>query len=135
MAGNFSRGVTLIELMVVMGVIGIILLVGAPLYQDYIAAARTAVLNDNIQTIRVMQDERRRDLGEYVEGDYVPGGSTTLTTRLGWTPRTDSDDVTYQVLCATDGANAGECSRTSGYTVTATHSDVPSDPVSRTFNP
>ncbi len=135
MTRKLLLGVSLIELMVVMGVIGIILLIGAPLYQDYIAAARTSVLNDNIQTIRVMQDECRRDLGEYVEGDYVPEGTTTLTTLLGWTPRTDSDDVTYQVVCVTAGANAGECARTSGYTVTATHSEAPSDPVSRTFNP
>jgi len=142
MVKQFSGGLTLIELMITSAVIGIIIALALPAYQDYIATARESVLNDNIQTIRLMQDERRRDSGEYVEGDYVPGGSTTLSTRLGWIPRTtkkadgtDYDFVTYEVECITDGAIAGECARTSGYTVTATHSEAAGAPVIRTYSP
>ena len=125
----------MIELMIVVAVIGIIAALALPAYQDYISTARESVLNDNIQTIRLMQDERRRNSGEYVEGDYIPGGSTTLSARLGWTPRTTRDVVTYEVECITDGTVAGECTRTSGYIVTAIHSEATGDPVIRTYNP
>lgn len=130
-----QQGVTLIELMVTVAIIGIIAAVAMPMYSDYIATARTAVLQDNIQTIRLMQQERRMSFGEFVEGTYAPGGATTLTTRLDWEPRSDADLITYVVTCTTDGAKAGECARNSGYTVTATHVDAPTEPVTRSFLP
>ncbi|MBT4162281.1 MAG: type II secretion system protein [Gammaproteobacteria bacterium] len=130
-----QSGFTLIELMVSVAIVGIIAAVAMPIYQDYVENARVAVLQDNIQTIRLMQDERRRARGEFAEGDYVPGGSQTLTTRLGWTPGTSSDLVTYAVTCVTDGATAGECTRASGYSVTATHAQSPDNPITQSFSP
>ena len=130
-----SAGFSLIELMVTVAIIGILAAVSLPMYQDYMATARIGVLQDNIQTIRLMQDGRRQSRGEYAEGSYIPGGSTTLTTNLGWSPRTEADLISYVVTCAVDGAKAGECARTSGYTVTATHAAAPSEPVARTYTP
>ena len=137
MVKQFSGGFTLIELMITAAVISILAVIALPLYRDYVATARVSVLKDSIQTIRLLQDERRRDLGEYVEGDYFPdyGEPKTLSARLGWEPRATRDVVTYRVVCITDGAIAGECERTSGYTVTATHSAATGDPVIRTYNP
>ena len=136
-SNQLTQGMSLIEVMIVISIMAIVLLIAFPNYQNYVQSARISVLNGNIQSIRLMQDERRNDLGEYIEGEYVPGGTSTLTSRLGWAPRTDADLVTYRVLCTTDSSNStdGECARSSGYTVTATHSDAPSEPVSRTFNP
>jgi prepilin-type N-terminal cleavage/methylation domain-containing protein len=130
-----QQGFTLIELMITVAIIGILAAVALPAYQDYQSNARIGVMQDNIQTIRLMQQDRRQSRGEFAEGTYAPGGATTLTTNLGWTPRTQSDVITYVVECATDGATAGECARTSGYTVTATHADDPSAPVTKTYNP
>ena len=135
MNGRTEQGFTLIELMITVAIVGILAAVALPAYQDYQANARIGVMQDNIQTIRLMQQDRRQSRGEFVEGTYAPGGATTLTTRLGWSPRTEADLITYVVECATDGATAGECARASGYTVTATHSDDPSSPVTKTFNP
>ena len=146
MAKRISIGFTLIELMITVAVISIITAVALPLYREYMESARRSALNDNIQTIRLMQEERRIDLGQYVEGAYDPrpGGARTLNARLGWEPRKNRDVVEYEVVCITDGAIAGECDRTSGYRVTATYLEVTgdpaqylatSDPVTRSFNP
>ena len=143
---KIPRGFTLIELMITVAVISIIAAIALPFYSDYIESARKSVLTDNIQKIRLMQDERRIDLGEYVEGVYDPrpGGVKTLTTRLGWDPRKNRNAVKYELFCISDGAVAGECARTSGYSVTATYYEVTGDPeqyietgdqVSRSFVP
>ena len=126
----------MVELMITVVVISIIIGLGLPFYRDYIESARIAALNDNIQTIRLMQDERRTDLGEYVEGIYdpTPGGARTLSARLGWDPRKNRDVVRYNLVCITDGAIPGECARNSGYSVTATYIET-GDQISRNFGP
>ncbi len=130
-----QKGFSLIELMITTVIVGILAAIAIPLYTDYQASARAGVSQANIQSIHLLQQDRRREFGEYVEGTYVPGGATTLTTMLGWEPRTVSDQITYVVTCATDGAEAGECSRTSAYTVVATHANAPSEAITKTFSP
>lgn len=124
-----NRGFSLIELMIAVAVIGITAAIALPMYNDYLATARISVMTDNIQTIRLMQEERRRSRGEYVEGAYIPGGTTSLTANLGWSPRASVDEISYAVNCDTDGAIAGECARLSGYSVVATHASAPTAPI------
>ena len=135
MKAQTQTGFSLIELMITLAIVGILSAIAIPFYSEYQVSARAGLLQSNIRSIHLLQLERRREFGEYVEGSYVPGGATTLTTRLGWTPGTSVDQISYVVTCATDGTQAGECARTSAYTVVATHSDAPSEAVTMTFTP
>ncbi len=53
----FSRGFTLIELMVVMAIVSILLAIAVPVYQKSIVRAKESVLRNNIFTLRSMIDE------------------------------------------------------------------------------
>jgi len=132
-----QSGFSLIELMIVLAIVGIMTAIAIPFYSDYQANARAGVSQSNIQSIHLLQRDRRREFGEYVQGNYVLGGDVTLSSRLGWDPGTGADQISYVVTCATRGVTAGECARSSAYTVVATHVNAPSGeaPVARTFAP
>lgn len=130
-----SRGITLIELMVAVGILGIVVAIAVPAYQDYVTSARVGVMRDNIQTIRLFQDEYRLQNRAYISGTYDPADpndANGLKARLDWSPRTTEDPITYVVTCGTV-ATAPECTVGGGYYVTATHEDYPGDPVCLAF--
>ncbi len=129
-----TRGFTLIELMIAVGILGIITAIAFPMYTDYVENARVSVMRDGIQSIRIFQEDRKLREGEFVEGTYDPSNPDAaggLKAVLGWEPRTSQDVITYVVACTTDGTSP-ECARNSGYTVTATHAEG-GDPVVVTF--
>ena len=130
-----NRGVTLIELMIAVAIIGIIAAGALPMYNDQFVTARSSVMVSNIQSIHLFQEERRLDRGEYLEGTYSPASPTIgLAASLNQSPNTDADLITFVVVWATDGATSPECARGSGYAITATHANS-GDDVVRIFSP
>jgi prepilin-type N-terminal cleavage/methylation domain-containing protein len=118
------QGLTLIEMMIVLAVVGVVSAIAIPLYQGYLSTARADVMFYNIATIDLLQDDRWVDEGEFIQGTYNPAdpdAATGLKTILGWSPGSDPGGYSYVIVCTVVSAAPPECTRASGYTVTATH--------------
>ena len=129
------KGFTLIELMIVISVVGVLSAIGVPLYQGYLSTARADVMTYNIGTIDLFQDDRWVDEGEFIQGTYNPAdpdAASGLKTVLGWSPGSEVGDYSYVVACTVVSAAPPECTRASGYTVTATHAGT-GESLARTF--
>jgi len=118
------KGFSLIELMMALGVLGVILAIALPLYTDYMNTARLGVMSNNIETIRLFEEDYQLSEGTYIDGTYDPADPDAaggLKAVLGWEPRTQNDSITYVV----DNASA------SGFRVTAT--DDTGETVTKTY--
>jgi len=113
--GSFRKigGFSLIELMVTVGVIGIVAAIAMPMYTNYMQTASEGVMSNNIETIRLFEEDYKLSEGVYLAGTYDPADPDAaggLKAKLGWEPRTDQNTITYVV----DNVSA------SGFRVTAT---------------
>ena len=109
-----SRGFTLIELMIVVGILAIIAAIAIPSYTGYITTSRQSAAAANAQPLRLAEEDYWLDNGTYVAGSWIPDGAKTLETgALGWRPDGDDGDFDYQVTIS--GTNSA--------TITVTHRD------------
>lgn len=109
-----KQGVTLIEVMIVVAIVGILAAVAIPAYNDYIIRSRRSDAFTALETVRAAQEMYRSEKGFYASG-FVEGGATVLpgcsTTMAG-----DNYDIaidrtsitTYAAIASSKNKQAGD---------------------------
>ncbi len=84
-----DRGFTLIEIIIVLGIIGLLVGVGLPTYKSATVKAREAVLHENLYILRKLIDQYAQDKGKYpaslqtlVQDSYIRAIPVDPMTRL-----------------------------------------------------
>ena len=122
-ASSCSQGYTLVELLIIIAVVGVLSSISWSIYQGYVSSSRESALLHTLQSVKLVQEDRRLRLGEYVEGAYDPTNPSVsggLASTLGWNPPDPNVEISLVAECQADGT-APECARGSGVKVTATH--------------
>lgn len=101
-----TKGFTLLEMMITVGLVAILSAIALPMYQGYVQTSRTGVLINNISTIELFQEDFRLRNGAYL---LAAVNIAAITAGIGWQPQT-TDGVTYVIA---DGGGGS-------YDVTAT---------------
>ena len=65
MRGKEANGLTMIELMIVVSIVGILATLAVPSYQGTLLRAREAALRQDLFTMRDVLDQHRADQGKY----------------------------------------------------------------------
>jgi type IV pilus assembly protein PilE len=101
---RMQRGFSLVELMIVVGIVGILSAIGIPAYNDYVIRGKIADATSNLSTKRLLMEQFYLDNRTYVDG---PGCTADTTT---------SQHFDFSCLVA----NGGVVPTTSAYTIAAT---------------
>ena len=118
-----KNGFTLVELMIAIAIAAILGSLAMTAYNGYVSSSRESALLQTLQSVKLVQEDRRLRLGEYVEGAYDPTNPSVsggLASTLGWNPSDPNPEISFVAECQADGT-APECARGSGIKVTATH--------------
>ena len=123
MINHPKNGFTLVELMIAIAIAAILGSLAMTAYNGYVSSSRESALLQTLQSVKLVQEDRRLRLGEYVEGAYDPTNPSVsggLASTLGWNPSDPNPEISFVVECQADGT-APECARGSGVKVIATH--------------
>lgn len=121
---NYNRykqyGYTLVELMVTVGIIGVLAAIAVPAYNSYTETATVGTARANADQLAMFEDNYFYENATFLAGTYDPDGDVaTLPDGLDWKPSGDNDLFKYEVK-ACDGGNITKC-----YKITVTYKPDP----------
>lgn len=106
-----QRGVTLIELLIALTILGVLFTFALPAYQATVDTSEEGVVSSNIYTIEMFQEDFFLRNGNYARDlDNI----AEIEAAIGWNPRAN-DGITYAIAAGAAGDTF--------YDVTATHPD------------
>jgi type IV pilus assembly protein PilE len=108
-----NQGFTLIELMVVVGIVGILAAYAIPQYNDYVTRGKLQEAYGNLSALRVKMEQFYQDNRMY--SSAVGGGTCGIT---GGNSPTVQNAKYFTYACASGGLSTGKGDQT--YTLTAT---------------
>jgi type IV pilus assembly protein PilE len=108
-----SHGFTLIELMIVVAVIGILLAIGVPNYQEYVLRSKLTDALSSLSQLRVMKEQRFQDNRSYDLAPAAPAGNCGVVVAAR-----DSNYFTF--TCTTNVARVPAVPLGQAYLITAT---------------
>ena len=88
-----QKGFSLVELMIVMGILAVIAAFALPAYVSYTETAEDGRLINNVQTMRPFQEDFFLRNGAYAVN---LADIDAIDNAIGWRPR-DNDGVTYSI--------------------------------------
>lgn len=97
-----NSGVTLMELLLVIAVMSVVMAIAVPTYQNYIESSKIGVMRNNLETLRLFQEQYRLEKRTYVNGVFDPNNPEAaggLKSVLGWDPQS-TEKITYTVTLA-----------------------------------
>src|SRR5437016_7436371 len=100
--GTGERGFTLLELMSIVTIVGILVTMAVPSYQQSVVKAREAVLQRDLFTVRDLLDQHRADKGKYPPAlkDLVASG---YLKAIPQDPFTRSASTWQEIVDVTEG--------------------------------
>ncbi len=100
--GTGERGFTLLELMSIVTIVGILVTMAVPSYQQSVVKAREAVLMRDLFTVRDLLDQHRADKGKYPDSltDLVKVG---YLRTIPMDPFTGSTSTWQEIIETTEG--------------------------------
>jgi type IV pilus assembly protein PilE len=94
----YSRGFTLIELMIAVAILAIISAIAIPAYNQYIRESRLGAMRMNLDTLRIAVEAYRLDSSAGTYGNKNTYDKAVIASSYGWTPEGDNDAYSYRVV-------------------------------------
>ncbi len=113
------KGLTLIEVVIAIAIIGILTTIAIPSYSEYIKKTHLNTATQSAQHLQMLLQDYWEDNETYIAGDDTT--NTDLQTKLGWHP--GDSRITSKVEAGTTN-NIG-----SSFKITITHLDVANSPI------
>ncbi len=113
-----AQGWTLVELMVTVGILGVLASIAIPGYFGYIHTSQITTARANAEQLALFQEAFfYENNGVYQAGTFDPTAADdgSLTTALQWQPSGDNDAFSYVVTTGGTCAPPAQC-----YTITVT---------------